>query len=101
MWGRRFLYIWITLMVVILWDGLVNQAPLHSVEGSAFMLFFAAFPSSVLAGLVLNAVGGWLQSLPSPCAALAVVWSVFFILGLAQWILFGWVIRWIQERIRR
>ena len=86
---------WSVLATGILVAHILQSSSREAAASLAWWMTFLAMPLSPLAGIVVNEINSALVQAPNLSLYLIGVWVPFFICGLVQWAVIGWLVdRW-------
>ena len=78
---------WVVISLLLLVAELISANSKEDAVQVAFVMFILGFPSSVVAGEILNLLSQTLGVIKSPRLFIGMVWIPFFLLGYGQWLL--------------
>ena len=82
---QRLLIAWTVISVAVLLGSLYNQHTKETAASVAFMMTMISFPSSIIAGEILNYNNVGLTQISSSALFVFIVWLHFFLFGALQW----------------
>ena len=78
---------WVVISLLLLVAEIISANSKEDAVQVAFVMFILGFPSSVVAGELLNLLSQALDAVKSPRLFISLVWIPFFLLGYGQWLL--------------
>ena len=82
---QRLLIAWTVISVAVLLGSLYNAHTKETAASVAFIMTMISFPSSIIAGEILNSYNLGLTQISSSVLFVFIVWVHFFLFGALQW----------------
>lgn len=85
--------VWFSVNLLVLVHAMLAQATPSSGGELAMLSFLLNFPSSILTGIGLNEAGFTPHPHMPHSLDMLLIWTPFFTMGAAQWLLLKWLVR--------
>ena len=95
---RTLFFGWTVISFAVLFGSLYKAESKEDAAPVAFVMTILSFPSSAIAGKVLNSNNARLSEISSPKAFIATAWLPFFLVGTVQWLVLCFLAQQVSRR---